>query len=1236
MSEFVNRRGVNLVSTECLRLEWFFREQHVSDQGVDAVVEKAPEEVGTGRLLALQIKSGPSYFREATGNGWWFRFDSREAKLWLGHALPVLVVLADVDNGVAYWQRICSRTVVSTGKGYKVEVTASQVLQDADAEWTELASGLELRAVERWDFTLTQLPPGVRRVVNQRPAAERPDAALLALHLAEGRGNPRDTVEALLAVSPNWIARHASWSWRAIASYSAEHDLRDLSAEAFERAAAGQEPGYGALLAAAALNILPLDRPRSRRLVAAADAVGDAPLVVAIVRALLEHPDGDAGACRVDPVLLADNGAIRTSQVVQNFLSDQAIRSGDLDKACHHSHLALQADPDDSSTMAMRANTLVRRSRSNLRQEDDLSTAIGLLEQAIEQRHGWAGPTLDPLLALLQAYVHGGQFDLMLQRCLPGPIGPASPDEAEHPQIRRGALYAAHALGRPDITEHVAAALGDSVQDRIALLQTGHLRLTPEEQQRLWDDELRRALADDDFEAVVVAAVALAFFGQDERHSLRSLVDRSIVASIYLELVAALVSACADLDTALPTLRSLARRDATCAGHVVHWLAAQGRGKEAAALCHMLYERDSDPYFLVTEAQLVIGADADHAESIARQAVTSTSSFPIERAQLFTYLGVQSARRGEWSAAEDHFGQALRLCAHPASADVWRLVFAQVEQGHLHRAVRTIAEHQPAVTNSEEGTLWLRAHVAVAWNEAIASEAFMLAQRLDDPRLSTALLTHIVTGTHGVPDDAAAEVDVEADAADDLVERRRSAQQVVPAELHRQAFNAIQQLVGRFGEATGVTILHGDPDQLARQMLATMQETAAASASVEEILGRVRDAWLPLGFVATVQGRGYATTLVQRSLGVLISGAADDDEHALDVHAARHALDMPTVVDASALLVLTGMSSAARLEGEFPVLELPAEAMRDIYRASHEIRALAGSPGSTSWNRHLDGMVFYPLSEDEYGRQLRRAQALEDLARRVTVRTLNDFSLFSELMQDPKHASWLHPIQLAHSQGAALWSDDLGLRRLARSAGIACFGTPALIDALRDRGLDNATTAVAHNAILEQTAADNRDLALDMTVDVALHLQDLLHIAEHDGWLPRAGAVVLARASWWAWQPQPTRDLLILYQRVSTHAPTSLPDWQHAAMAGLAKAVRPPDAAAQMLAQIALLGFGDPTVDIVTAGMRRARRVATELNLPDPLAHLAAAASALAGAGQCTDPQTLTTAVFDQLRDEPA
>src|SRR4051812_28662970 len=96
MSEFTNRRGVSIVESASLELEWLFRPQDVSDQGIDAHVEKAPNEVGTGRLLALQIKSGPTYFRRSTADGWVFEFNAKKAKLWLGHALPVLVVLVDV------------------------------------------------------------------------------------------------------------------------------------------------------------------------------------------------------------------------------------------------------------------------------------------------------------------------------------------------------------------------------------------------------------------------------------------------------------------------------------------------------------------------------------------------------------------------------------------------------------------------------------------------------------------------------------------------------------------------------------------------------------------------------------------------------------------------------------------------------------------------------------------------------------------------------------------------------------------------------------------------------------------------------------------------------------------------------------------------------------------------------------------------------------------------------------
>lgn len=106
MSEITNQLGVALAKQQTLQLGWFFRSQEESDQGIDAHVEKVEiietpgkpdNEIGTGRLIAVQIKTGPSYFKKPSPNGWWFPFDAKKHKLWLDHALPVVVVLVDLD-----------------------------------------------------------------------------------------------------------------------------------------------------------------------------------------------------------------------------------------------------------------------------------------------------------------------------------------------------------------------------------------------------------------------------------------------------------------------------------------------------------------------------------------------------------------------------------------------------------------------------------------------------------------------------------------------------------------------------------------------------------------------------------------------------------------------------------------------------------------------------------------------------------------------------------------------------------------------------------------------------------------------------------------------------------------------------------------------------------------------------------------------------------------------------------
>ena len=56
----VDRIGVQQVGSLFERNGYIFREQPISDYGIDAHVEIVEEENVTGELIALQIKSGAS------------------------------------------------------------------------------------------------------------------------------------------------------------------------------------------------------------------------------------------------------------------------------------------------------------------------------------------------------------------------------------------------------------------------------------------------------------------------------------------------------------------------------------------------------------------------------------------------------------------------------------------------------------------------------------------------------------------------------------------------------------------------------------------------------------------------------------------------------------------------------------------------------------------------------------------------------------------------------------------------------------------------------------------------------------------------------------------------------------------------------------------------------------------------------------------------------------------------
>jgi hypothetical protein len=118
-----DRLGVSALERYFASIGWLFREQHLHDYGIDAHVEIVDKDSNpTGNLIAIQIKSGKSYFSEFTETSYVFRSDTKHIEYWTKHCLPVIVVLYNAEEDKLYWESVSISTITTTGKGCKIEI----------------------------------------------------------------------------------------------------------------------------------------------------------------------------------------------------------------------------------------------------------------------------------------------------------------------------------------------------------------------------------------------------------------------------------------------------------------------------------------------------------------------------------------------------------------------------------------------------------------------------------------------------------------------------------------------------------------------------------------------------------------------------------------------------------------------------------------------------------------------------------------------------------------------------------------------------------------------------------------------------------------------------------------------------------------------------------------------------------------------------------------------------------
>jgi hypothetical protein len=137
----ISRRGLSLLQQVVLDAGHIFREQPISDYGIDAHIEIKEGSKPTGRLIAVQVKSGSSYFSREEETGFWHSISDRHRELWLNHSLPVILVLCDVQTKICYYEIVTNETCVLAGGKWKVLVPKSKIISPlSGSDLADLAS----------------------------------------------------------------------------------------------------------------------------------------------------------------------------------------------------------------------------------------------------------------------------------------------------------------------------------------------------------------------------------------------------------------------------------------------------------------------------------------------------------------------------------------------------------------------------------------------------------------------------------------------------------------------------------------------------------------------------------------------------------------------------------------------------------------------------------------------------------------------------------------------------------------------------------------------------------------------------------------------------------------------------------------------------------------------------------------------------------------------------------------
>lgn len=1118
------RLGVGLADVAFTKWGWVFRNQPIGDYGIDAHVEPKTDGVPSGRPVALQIKTGQSYF-EPTPEGWRYRAKGNERHLhyWLGHTLPVLIIYCDPDTETLYWQHVTAERINYTPNDWTIVIPRNQTITpDAKDAITTIAYAAAGATEDPLDETMPYLPPSVADAIRRVAASEPRGALRLAVALARGRDEPRLAVETIMASRPSWLERGGGQFEAVLGAYSVEHGHPDLAARAFTLAAEQVDAIAGRLYALAAVFTAGTrDLPRAAELLEHAEAAGGPPVLLAAVRWHLQQLDEADQISVPDALQAASPHELASEPMCLLILGEDAGNRRNISGVVSYAEQALAAGPDNSGLQLRMAEALLWRvtdgsaavPAEDLRRAEDLATA------AWQQRRRWSGPSGQALTVLLRKHLLAGAYTTMISLATPSPQGQASEQEAGEGNVAYLGAIAALALGQRD----EANAFADRVIETPIVVGLHALVTDPDlprdDQIRLWRAALPLI---DQHDLRLRGLYRLAALGAWPFPELDQARESGILDPVTADLLSARSEAArGNVQAAVMRLRRHVATSAAAVELLVEVLENDGQYDQALQECARGIARFGEVVLDAMRLNLLLRSDQRDAAADSAVQLLSRTDLPAERRLALRrgLIGFYSMR-AEWVNVETHSRAALG--EHPGQADLqWALIGATVNQGRLDDAWTRFQQLIPPIIHRGALGVWMGLHGQFGFTEADITTALdSLTRWPDDPEVGAQILATLMhAGGRRTPDSRPILPDLD--------------------EAGRQRFqDALRDYTTRYPDGP-IRTIKIDGLNFAEMMRAQL----APHAEQDRLLvSLVRQGRLPLGMLAASRGRPYAQALIQRACGPIVVTTLDPVRFDREIAAARAALNQSVVVETSALTTATLLPARwPALRAVFAELVVPRNVLQDIQITGAELRR---DPDSLSWigfDPDQDVLTLTEPSQHQTSESIGRITDIDAAVRDLVAVDTPAREIFPDRGGWGDREVWVGPLELAAQTGKTLWSDDVVVRELATGQGIPAFSTLALMHVL-----------IEDELIADTLRADVQTLVRAHVVDLTLTADELLSIARDENWSLGAAATYVQRGGFWAHYDSALTDCLPIFENVHAHEPGLLVAWLVSVCMGVA------------------------------------------------------------------------------------